>query len=147
MDNEGTATPDTQESDRQFITDAPIRFVVFEDLPPVGELGQLYRCDETREYYRWDGKRYVKLAPHETIRWKPLETVYAPLKALIDRARKCDWFYFRNSPSSKYINIRVDMRSGDCLVTDNAGHTISIEELNFQDIPRVGRPLGSKNKT
>lgn len=50
---------------------------------------------------------------------------------IIELARQDNWLWFRNS-RCKYLNLRVDMRDGSCLIKDRDGNPISIDELRHQ---------------
>lgn len=41
------------------------------------------------------------------------------------------WHWFNNN-SCKYVNLRVDMRDGGCLIMDRNGNRIDPEQLKFQ---------------
>lgn len=41
------------------------------------------------------------------------------------------WSWARNS-RCKYISLRIDMRSGDCIIKDSDGEVITLEQLKYQ---------------
>lgn len=62
-------------------------------------------------------------------RWEPIERF---LKVLA-KARRHDgsWEWFNNS-KCKYVGVRVDMRTGDCILFDRNGEFITFDELEYQ---------------
>ena len=66
--------------------------------------------------------------------WHPFVAVFSAVGKVIADAREGKWFWFRHpNVHLKYINIRIDMRDGNCIVTDNTGQVISIDELFQQE--------------
>lgn len=57
-------------------------------------------------------------------KWVPIEEV---VKVLSDPA----WQWYLNN-RCKYLNLRVDMRDGGCLIKDRHGKTITLEQLKAQ---------------
>lgn len=41
------------------------------------------------------------------------------------------WFWYRNQ-NCKYINVRIDMRTGQCIISDNNNERINPEDLRNQ---------------
>lgn len=132
---------ETSEDAKQVIVDAPVHVANLNGLPKQGVEGQTYVCDDTRRAYRFDKGQYIQLAPVR-VAWSPVEGVFNSMLELIRKARACQWFYFRNpNIHVKYVEIRIDMRSGDCIIKDNRGNVITFEELEAQLPPAIGRPL------
>lgn len=129
------------EASKQAITDAPIRVATLAALPTAGVEGQLYRCDDTRTHYIFQNGLYKMVTRNTLVRWQPFERLIEPLKVLIQKARTCEWMYIYNpNVHVKYIEIRIDMRSGDCIIKDNRGNVITLEQLQLQE-SRVGRSI------
>ena len=51
--------------------------------------------------------------------------------SVLQRARAGDWHWFENT-KCKYIELRIDMRDGGCLIKDRHGNRISPEDLAKQ---------------
>lgn len=65
--------------------------------------------------------------------WIPAETMFEKALRVIKEARTTNWLWFKHpNIHVKYINIRVDMRTGDCVVTDNQGKLFDINTLKEQ---------------
>ena len=64
------------------------------------------------------------------MQWIPLENVIEIVK---DASRRVHdgWNWYRNT-RCKYINVRIDMRDGHCVIQDRHGTPISLEELKYQ---------------
>lgn len=61
-------------------------------------------------------------------------TPWYHLRQVLDvvRASICgEWAWPRNV-NCKYIDVRIDMRSGECLIRDRHGKVITMEELTRQ---------------
>jgi len=50
---------------------------------------------------------------------------------VLQKMRKGEWNWFRNT-NCKYVDLRVDMRDGGCLIYNNEGERIEIKDLDFQ---------------
>lgn len=59
--------------------------------------------------------------------WDKLDALCETLK----RMRGGEWTWVRNN-RCKYISVRIDMRSGDCLYFDSTGNRINPSDLKFQ---------------
>ena len=59
--------------------------------------------------------------------WDKLATV----TDVVAKSLSGEWLWWRNS-RCKYINVRIDMRSGNCIITDNDGKRIGPAELRHQ---------------
>lgn len=67
--------------------------------------------------------------------WDSLADVLPVLKA----ASKGDWSWMNNG-RCKYIELRIDMRDGGCIVRDRDGNRIDIETLKHQKFEGKGLP-------
>lgn len=66
--------------------------------------------------------------------WLPSDKVFAKVNEVVKKALETKWFWFKNpNIHVKYINIRVDMRDGRCIITDNHGKMISVGQLELQE--------------
>ena len=63
----------------------------------------------------------------ETIDWENIDEVIK----VLEKMKREEWTWMKNS-RCKYLNLRVDMRDGHCVIKDRNGLPINIEELNFQ---------------
>lgn len=59
--------------------------------------------------------------------WHPIERALA----VVQKARTGEWQWPMNY-RCKYIGLRVDMRTGSCVLTDRDGNPITFEELENQ---------------
>lgn len=59
--------------------------------------------------------------------WDSIDDVLKVVRA----AQRGDWCWSRNS-SCKYLNLRLDMRDGGCIIYDRDGKRISPEQLAYQ---------------
>jgi hypothetical protein len=59
--------------------------------------------------------------------WDSIDDFIAVLEAM----RAGDWVWVRNS-RCKYVELRVDMRNGGCLIRDQHGNRINPSDLRFQ---------------
>lgn len=60
--------------------------------------------------------------------WDNIDDFIAVLKA----ARAEKWYWFRNT-RCKYVELRVDMRDGGCIIKDREGVRIAPEDLSYQE--------------
>lgn len=66
--------------------------------------------------------------------WDHLSDVLPTLKA----ASRGEWSWGRNG-QCKYVELRIDMRSGHCIIRDRDGKRINPEDLAYQITPSAGR--------
>ncbi len=59
--------------------------------------------------------------------WIPFSQVIE----VVNRSLKGNWNWFSNN-RCKYINLRIDMRDGHCVLKDRDGQSITIEQLGYQ---------------
>ena len=59
--------------------------------------------------------------------WDNIEDFLKVLKMM----REKKWSWINNSPC-KYVNLRVDMRDGGCIIMNREGERISPQELEYQ---------------
>lgn len=59
--------------------------------------------------------------------WDNSDIVFETIK----KSRNDDWLWIRNS-NCKYIDVRIDMRSGLCIIKDRKGNRISPSQLAYQ---------------
>lgn len=50
---------------------------------------------------------------------------------IVEKAKNKEWRWSLNH-ECKYIDLRIDMRDGHCLLTDRHGKEISLEKLQYQ---------------
>ncbi len=50
---------------------------------------------------------------------------------VLRRAESGQWHWFKNS-KCKYVELRVDMRTGNCIIKDRDGNRIDPKDLEFQ---------------
>lgn len=62
--------------------------------------------------------------------WIPFAKVFEVIS--FASSGKWDWVW---NPRCKYINIRIDMRDGHCVIFDRDGKQITLEELQYQNMP------------
>lgn len=111
------------------ILDRPIKVDSKDQLPQPGVRNQVYRCNDTKTYYRFNGETYIEMDTHRRVTWIPLEDILEVVK----KARTMEWLWFRGrNIDRKYINVRIDMRDGRCIITDNKGHPVTLAELQEQ---------------
>lgn len=66
--------------------------------------------------------------------WRPIAEVFPRVSEVVKKALETKWLWFNNpNVHVKYINIRVDMRDGRCIITDNQGRMISVDQLELQE--------------
>lgn len=63
--------------------------------------------------------------------WDKLQDVGQAVADTVNLAVKQEWSWIRNW-NCKYVSIRIDMRSGHCVLVDKDGSRISIEQLKYQ---------------
>jgi len=73
----------------------------------------------TEEFRAWQAK--------QAARWRPAGEVLRTLR----RMRRFGWSWGRNT-RCKYIDIRIDMRSGLCYLMDRDGKFITLAQLQWQ---------------
>lgn len=61
-------------------------------------------------------------------RWKPSAEVFETIARLLE---DCKWRWSRNT-RCKYVDVRIDMRDGKCVLTDRHGKDLTIDELKEQ---------------
>lgn len=61
-------------------------------------------------------------------RWDKLQDVG---EAVVDVIKDEKWIWVMNS-RCKYVSMRIDMRSGHCILVDREGNRISIDQLKYQ---------------
>lgn len=66
----------------------------------------------------------------EPLKWIPLQNVFA----LVEKSKLGIWTWARNT-KCKYIDVRIDMRDGDCIIKDRDGNIITLEQLQWQYTP------------
>ncbi len=59
--------------------------------------------------------------------WDHIDVVFSVLQKVKNR----EWSWSRNQ-KCKYLNLRVDMRDGGCIIMDREGNRISPEDLEYQ---------------
>jgi hypothetical protein len=59
--------------------------------------------------------------------WDNVDTVID----VIDKVKNNTWFWHKNM-KCKYINVRIDMRDGGCIIEDRYGNRILPEDLTYQ---------------
>ncbi len=86
------------------------------------ELGYGDACDDIIEQLR-------KMSDGSTIetKWVSIDEV----TKILSLAKENKWFWFKNT-RCKYLNLRVDMRDGHCIIKDRDGNKITIDQLNYQ---------------
>lgn len=65
---------------------------------------------------------------NDKVEWDCVDDVLA----VLELARKGEWEWFGNS-KCKYIELRIDMRDGYCILRDREGNRISPDELRRQN--------------
>lgn len=75
--------------------------------------------------------------------WVPIEKVLE----VVVKAKEKTWHWHESRGfRCKYIDIRIDMREGHCMIRDRNGNHITLEELQYQhqenlkDITQNNRP-------
>ena len=56
---------------------------------------------------------------------------WVSLSEVIDVLNDPEWEWWRNS-NCKYLNIRLDMRDGKCLISDRNGKPLTVDKLREQ---------------
>jgi len=70
----------------------------------------------------------------DTVEFKNKKNIWdhiAQFEKIYNKMKKGEWSWTRNS-RCKYVDLRVDMRDGGCIIMDNKGERISPEQLAFQ---------------
>jgi putative alpha-1,2-mannosidase len=62
--------------------------------------------------------------------WDHIKDVCAVLSMVSDGS----WVWFRNT-QCKYIDVRIDMRTGNCIIKNNDGNRINPSDLTYQYQP------------
>jgi len=60
--------------------------------------------------------------------WDDSEEVFSTIRNLLNVRT---WWWSRNS-KCKYVSVRIDMRDGNCILSDRNGKRISVEDLKYQ---------------
>ncbi len=68
--------------------------------------------------------------PEGWCRWKDLAPI---LSRAFGPKRHEDWWNWVKNPTCKYINVRIDMRTGVCRLEDGDGNHITVEQLAKQE--------------
>ena len=63
----------------------------------------------------------------ETNTWDSIDDFIA----VLNEAMAGNWHWFSN-PKCKYVELRVDMRTGGCIIRDRYGNRIDPKDLAFQ---------------
>lgn len=63
----------------------------------------------------------------ENIDWVSIDEVIK----ILEKMKREEWTWMANS-KCKYLNLRVDMRDGHCVIRDRNNSPITLDELNFQ---------------
>lgn len=63
--------------------------------------------------------------------WDLIENMMQPIADVVMKSRKDEWLWVNNW-DCKYINLRIDMRSGHCVLLNNKGKRISAKQLAHQ---------------
>ena len=50
---------------------------------------------------------------------------------VINKVKTREWMWIKNS-KCKYVNLRIDMRDGHCLIFDGDNNHIELKDLEFQ---------------
>ena len=61
------------------------------------------------------------------VKWIPIERVIE----VLEKSKSGQWHWGYNS-KCKYIDLRIDMRDGHCVLKDRNGSLITLDELNYQ---------------
>jgi hypothetical protein len=69
----------------------------------------------------------VNKGTRDEARWYPIEA----LLQVVEASRINEWNWTKNSPC-KYLELRIDMRNGLCLIKDRTGKVLTIEEVMKQ---------------
>lgn len=102
--------------------------------PLLGNINVDVTCDE--HINQWAaGRSYIEanldIAPVADKQRFNIWDKFAVVTETIAKSLSGEWLWWRNS-RCKYINVRIDMRSGDCIITDNQGQRIGPSELRHQ---------------
>lgn len=106
--------------------------------PSLGKVGDDVTFDEWSKQWR-EGIAYIEAnidrAPvADKLKfnvWDSLQSVCAAVSAALTQAQAGDWVWWRNS-NCKYVTIRIDMRSGHCILCDKDGERINPGDLLMQ---------------
>lgn len=83
---------------------------------------------------QWEvGRKNAKTAEEKT-KYNVWDNLIDHVVPIVELAKRHKWCWF-NSPFRqrvKYINVRIDMRNGHCIITDNDGNRINPEDLAAQ---------------
>jgi hypothetical protein len=83
---------------------------------------------------QWDEGRANAKTVEEKVKFNVWDDLIDHVVPIVALAKAYKWFWFANPlrEKVKYINIRVDMRDGHCIITDNDGKRINPEDLAKQ---------------
>ena len=67
-------------------------------------------------------------------KWKPLSPIIDRIMLVLARSRDGRWSWARTAKCEcKYIDVRIDMRTGDCIILNRESEIITIEQLEEQN--------------
>lgn len=106
--------------------------------PPLGKLNVDVTIDQQTKQWN-EGRECIEanldIAPIEDKQRFNVWDKLAVVTEIVAKSLSGEWLWWMNS-RCKYINVRIDMRSGDCLITDNHGQRIGPAELRHQFGPK-----------
>src|SRR5690349_3707501 len=86
-----------------------------------------YSLDARPRRHPTQGARVMSEPLNSLLEWDNISDVIA----VLERAKNFDWSWALNN-RCKYLDLRVDMRDGGCIIKDRDGKRITVAELNYQ---------------
>lgn len=89
---------------------------------------------------QWEVGRKTATTVQEKTKYNVWDSFFQDVVPIVKKAMEHRWFWFGNPlrEKVKYINVRIDMRTGHCIITDNDGNRINPEDLAKQRVMRGG---------
>jgi hypothetical protein len=77
-----------------------------------------------------EGRKNAKTVEEKT-KYNVWDDFFEHVKPVLIAMKSKKWWWFKNQ-RCKYIEVRIDMRSGHCIIKDQDGVRINPEDLSFQ---------------
>lgn len=79
----------------------------------------------------WTKGRAAAKTPAEKSAYNVWDNLMTDVLPILRKALVFKWSWWKN-PDCKYIDVRIDMRTGHCIIKNNKGERINPEDLAYQ---------------